>query len=953
MLYCLARSILAQLVLCKHTDKVMLYERPSMRMCGAPSLLMSGCVSVKISKFLLLMISDDPSLKMSGRLSVMMSEQLSVRTFRHPLLMIFKQPIMRISGRPSMMMSGRLSVMLSGHLSIRMFGHPSLIISGQPLVRISRRPSVRTSGRPSMTTSRRHSMTTSRRHSMKTHGCPSMKTSGCPSIRMLRCPSVRPSGRPSMKTSSRQSMKTSGHPLIKTSRWPTKKISGHPLIKTSRWPTTKISGLPLMKKSGRPLMRKPGRSSVKMSGCLSMKICAYLSAKMSRHQLLKISGHPSMKMSVKLLMRISGWQSTSMSRHLSMRMFGRPIVGMSGKHNEEFHKEKTNKTEKIEYGTRYKEDIQVAEDNFCDEQNKQDFLIETVNETSPPKRYIGLENQGATCYLNTVLQILFMTEDFRKAAERHHSTISIHLAQLFEQLKSGERNIATTHGITGELKINVHKQEDAAKFLQKILNKVDPEMAKLFQGIKVDTTTCKKTAKHHEPLRQFKTFFTISISLESNVHINLQSCFDSYFAPIKMCGEDQQIFCNDCQMFMDTEMTSSLQKVPLVLVLHLERFELDYDTMCCVKNDSLVQIPARLSVEEKADKTNKYCYDLYAMANHVGSLNGGHYYAVIKSFEDHQWYRFDDSFVEEIKKYDLDNHLSREACILLYKKSIMTTGHSQTVLDNQNIMKNRTNRESANCEKEVSNTENIKENYENSEKNLKNTYSIKDECEDPEKDEMNNYIREECKASEKHEINTDCIKDTCKIPEKDGINSDSIKDECENPEKNKMNTNSIKGQCEFPEKDDMYIDGIKDESDDPEDVEMNTDIHELKNPEKVDMNTDIRDGCKSHDKKDMNTHSIKDECRDHEIDETNCKITIYCVEPQHSFDLEEKSLLEHTDNSETNAITLQIMLNEDSKSVMHKKKCNFKNVHVKIITFTSILFVIFLLFILLFILFKL
>ncbi|KAK3545705.1 hypothetical protein QTP70_011365 [Hemibagrus guttatus] len=48
---------------------------------------------------------------------------------------------------------------------------------------------------------------------------------------------------------------------------------------------------------------------------------------------------------------------------------------------------------------------------------------------------------------------------------------------------------------------------------------------------------------------------------------------------------------------------------------------------------------------QKAEAETNCKYELYAIINHMGGQNGGHYNAVIKSFEDNEWYCFDDSFV--------------------------------------------------------------------------------------------------------------------------------------------------------------------------------------------------------------------------------------------------------------------------------------------------------------------
>lgn len=49
----------------------------------------------------------------------------------------------------------------------------------------------------------------------------------------------------------------------------------------------------------------------------------------------------------------------------------------------------------------------------------------------------------------------------------------------------------------------------------------------------------------------------------------------------------------------------------------------------------------------------KCTYELYAVVNHFGSLTGGHYTAEIKSYENGQWYSFNDGRVESVREHNL------------------------------------------------------------------------------------------------------------------------------------------------------------------------------------------------------------------------------------------------------------------------------------------------------------
>jgi len=58
-----------------------------------------------------------------------------------------------------------------------------------------------------------------------------------------------------------------------------------------------------------------------------------------------------------------------------------------------------------------------------------------------------------------------------------------------------------------------------------------------------------------------------------------------------------------------------------------------------------------------------YIYDLFAVVNHYGGMNGGHYTSIVQSGG--SWYEYDDSLVEKITEAKVR---SSAAYILFYKR---------------------------------------------------------------------------------------------------------------------------------------------------------------------------------------------------------------------------------------------------------------------------------------------
>lgn len=125
----------------------------------------------------------------------------------------------------------------------------------------------------------------------------------------------------------------------------------------------------------------------------------------------------------------------------------------------------------------------------------------------------------------------------------------------------------------------------------------------------------------------------------------------------------------------DSRKGYQIAKLPPVLTMSLQRFDLDYETWNRFKIDDRFEYPLELDVrkflsdEAKIvnDSEDKYIYELKSIVIHRGGAYGGHYYAYIRDdLGEGNWYLDRDIEKQDApteikrKKYDPKDHMSEQ-----------------------------------------------------------------------------------------------------------------------------------------------------------------------------------------------------------------------------------------------------------------------------------------------------